>query len=172
MGVTSTYCQICQLPVQHDHYVPSDGYFLIYRGNGEEVAREFDFTDDHAWLKDAIALRLSVDQSPVLLEGQVHDGYIGEYDEDGEDSMVWDGIDQRAALHRACWKIAGQPDIWSPRGKPQADAWIEECRGQLFDFAKFARGSWWKMIDPTLTTPFGERSRHRIEECVKQLRLK
>jgi hypothetical protein len=57
MGVLSTYCQICGLPVQQDHYVPAKdgGYFHIWRGDGDDACPPaVDFGPERAWLRDAV----------------------------------------------------------------------------------------------------------------------
>src|SRR4051812_1988922 len=107
MGVFSTYCQICGLPVQHDHYVAADGIFYIWRGDGDYGSEPaFAFGPEHAWLRDAVGLRLDDTDPDVIIEGLVHDGVFADY---GSDGFVMDGVDDRAALHRACWVLAGQP---------------------------------------------------------------
>ena len=111
MGVTGTSCQICNMPVQQDHYIPANGMFMIYRGVPIDRDTEpiFPFGPEHEWLKQAVALRVSPGDEPQVLEGEIHDGWLE--GPDGEDGvMVWDGVDERAALHSACWTLAGKPE--------------------------------------------------------------
>lgn len=163
MGVFSTYCQICGLPVQHDHYVPEEDspYLLIWRGDGDdEEAPAFMFGPEHAWLRRAVGLRLSVSDAPVVIEGLVHDGV---FEGSGSDDFVMDGIDDRAALHRFCWEVAGEPDSWEPLSylEPPAEQWL--YRQQLFEFVAFAAdGFGWMLVDPAVESPDGLRSRERI----------
>src|ERR1043166_4552349 len=112
MGVFSTHCQICGLPVQQDHYVAreGEGYLRIWRGDGDDgFAPVVDFGAEHAWLRTAVGLRLDDSHPDVVIEGAVHDGTF-----DGHGDFVMDGVDDRAALHRACWDLAGRPDPWEP----------------------------------------------------------
>ncbi len=125
MGITATYCQICQIPVNHDHYVPGENQFDIYRG-APKARSLFPFGSEHSWLLEAIGLRLSSDQTPVLLEGPVHDGW---FEVSAQDANVWKGIEDRAALHRVCHEMAGRPELWSPAAPIEAPPeLLEEAR--------------------------------------------
>ena len=160
MGVMATYCQICGLPVQHDHYVPLAGMFGIYRGDADdECAPLVPFGPEHAWLKDAVAVRISDRQTAPVVEGEIHDGVVEVED---DDVFVMEGIDERAALHRACWDTAGRPEQWK-QWEADAPAPIEPYREQLFDFARMiADGHGWMLIDPRSDSADGRRSRERI----------
>ncbi len=99
MGVLSTYCQICGLPVQQDHYVAleDEGYFRIWRGDGDDGCRPaVTFGPEHSWLREAVGLRLDDRVADVTIEGLVHDGI---FEGSGSDDFVMDGIDL----------LAGQP---------------------------------------------------------------
>src|SRR5260221_8804656 len=114
VGVMSTYCQICGLPVQHDHYVPAeDGdYFHIWRGDGSDACEPIvAFGPGHAWLRQAVGLPFDDRSGETPVAGAVHDGYLT----DGEDDFdVTDGFGDRVALHGACWRLAGRPIAWEP----------------------------------------------------------
>jgi hypothetical protein len=72
VGVLSTYCQICGLPVQHDHYVAleNEGYFRIWRGDGDDGCEPaVTFGPEHAWLRLAVGLRLDDTDPQVVIEG-------------------------------------------------------------------------------------------------------
>lgn len=162
MGVTATFCQVCALPVNHDHYVPEGGMFRIYRGpvdrNGEPLVP---FGPEHDWLLQAVALRLSDGDEPVVVEGPCHDGSFEA--EDGDGAFVWDGLDERAALHRVCWELAGRPDTFEPLEDLPVDPAIEPFREQLFEFAGFIEaGHGWMLVDPRGDGPDARRSRERI----------
>src|SRR5688572_19792914 len=105
MGVSASYCQICGIPVQQDHYVPMGGMFAIYRGDAsdDDCQPVIPFGREHVWLKRAVAVAVRDGQAPAVVHGEIHDGYI----DDGSirDGMVWEGFDDRAALHEACWEI-------------------------------------------------------------------
>jgi hypothetical protein len=167
MGVFSTYCQICGLPVQQDHYVPQGGgdYFYIWRGDGDdECDPVVDFGPEHSWLRRGIGLRLD-DRSPeVTIEGFVHDGM---FEGSGSDDFVMDGLDDRAALHRVCWDLAGRPDCWEPLSALEPPAAQARYRQQLFDFETFiADGHGWMLVDPDEQSSDGLRSRQRITDLV------
>lgn len=169
MGVLSTYCQICGLPVQQDHYVPAEGggYFHIWRGDGhDECAPIIDFGPDHAWLRDAVGLRY--DESSLLMatvSGLVHDGDLESPAGPlfGADLMDGEG-DERVALHAACWELAGRPSSWEALGHDRGlPVEHEVYRQQLFDFAGFVSdGFGWALVDPGLDGGDGLRSRRRI----------
>ena len=165
MGVFSTYCQICGLPVQQDHYVHIEGenYFHIWRGDGDdECDPAIAFTPEHGWLRQAVGLRLDDANPDVMIEGLVHDGMV-----EGCGDFLWDGIDDRAALHRACWEMAGRPDSWEPLSHLEPPAAEEPYRQQLFAFDTFvADGHGWMLIDPSDDSPGGRRSRQRITELL------
>jgi hypothetical protein len=162
MGVMSTYCQICGLPVQHDHYVPIEGMFYIWRGDGrDEHGPAVVFGPEHSWLRRAVGVRLEEEQ-PIdsALEGVVHDGIIeGDEDED----WVMEGVFSRAALHGACWALAGRPSSFEALEHLEPPEAEEPYRQQLFDFESFvADGHGWMLVDPDDDSPDGRRSRERI----------
>ncbi|MEQ1508412.1 MAG: hypothetical protein ABMB14_39645, partial [Myxococcota bacterium] len=154
MGVLGTNCQICGLPVQHDHYVPTDGWMLgIWRGPGTtHCASAVAFGPEHDWLLDAVALRLGDRGEPAVVEGRVQDGVIRGLDGGSlPDGFVCDGVDERAAVHRACWRIAGAPASWAalaPRVVAGADdVDLAPYCGQLFELAALVEdGHGWMLV--------------------------
>lgn len=170
MGVMASYCQICGAPVQHDHYVEMDNMLGIWRGgeDHEVCSPAFPFGDEHAWLKDAVALRLDERRQPVILEGRVHDGSIQSPDgSDFDDGLVFEGLEERAALHRACWEIAGRPQSWREVRRATADDPFAPFKQQLFEFGAFADGGQaWLLVDPSSDSPEGRRNRARISKLV------
>jgi hypothetical protein len=172
MGVMATYCQLCGLPVQHDHYVPKGGMFEIYRSDSRERGPDgpepvFAFGPEHDWLHQAVALALDPDAEPALLEGAVTDGWLRTNDDADEQAMVLDGIDDWAALHRACYELAQQPPWWSPGTDLGEIAALVPYREQLFDFAALRRdGLDWMLTDPRGESHASQRSRRRIDERV------
>ena len=176
MGVNGTYCRICGLPVQHDHYIPADGgMYVIYRGDGELHGAEMRvrFGPEHDWLKRGVALATYEGQEPRVIEGEIQDGVIepasgGGEDDDLEDRFVGYGVDARAAVHAVCWELAGRAP-WSgiegARWTPELDRYHE----QLFEFEQMiADGHGWMLVDPRLDTPEGNRSRERIEKIIRE----
>lgn len=169
MAVFATYCQICGLPVQQDHYVPAEagGYFHIWRGDGDDACDPaVAFGPEHAWLRDALGLRFDDDSilAPTIA-GIVHDGDLesprGPHF--GADLLEGEG-DERMALHAACWRLAGEPTSWEPlarsRDLPEGE---ERYRQQLFDFEPFvADGHGWMLVDPESEAADGLRNRRRI----------
>lgn len=166
MGVHGTFCQLCGLPTQHDHYVPDAGGpgFKIYRGsspNGghtwDPEERPFPFGPEHAWLKDAVVLPWGEER---VLRGPIEDGAI---DDDGESVFVFEGGDDGLAFHHACWVLQGSPPSTEPAVRSDgAHGWsvLTAYHQQLFDFAGLiADGKTWMLADPTTN----ERSRARIE---------
>ncbi len=167
MGVFSTYCQVCGLPVQHDHYVarPDEAYLRIWRGDGDDdCPPAVPFGSEHAWLRRAVGLRLDDHAPDVIIEGFVHDG---EFEGSGSDDFVMDGIDDRAALHHACWDMAGRPDSWEPLAGLAPPSEHSRYRQQLFEFGAFiADGHGWMLVDPAADSPGGIRSRRRIADLL------
>jgi len=165
MGVVGTYCQLCGLPTQHDHYVPTkSGMLKIYRGssdNGghrwEADERPFPFGPEHAWLNDAVALPW--DEAKVL-HGAIEDGIL----EAGEDScMVFGGADDGLAFHRTCRELQGSPHSTDPAvSASETYLWslVDGYHEQLFEFTELkADGKAWMLNDPSTDA----RSRARIE---------
>ncbi|HEV2343488.1 MAG TPA: hypothetical protein VGS97_05290 [Actinocrinis sp.] len=174
MGIMPTYCQICGLPVNFDHYLPQDdGTLYIWRGDegeggdeDEDKAREpaIAFGSQHAWLRRAVGLDFG--DGPAVeppMEGEVHSGYLEPDDEQREGQYVMDGAFDVAAVHRACWVLAGHPDSFKPLEHLQLPEAEEPYRGQLFEFAAFvADGHGWMLVDPDEDSPDGRHSRQRI----------
>lgn len=166
MGVIGSHCQLCRLPLHHDHYVPTGGAMLkIYRTCSPDTHRyEADepvvrFGPEHAWLRDAVALPFSGDE---LLRGPVEDGILRDVDK-GKTSFIWEGDDEALAFHVWCWELMGAPktadDAVQGRGL-HAFAVVEAYGGQLFEHHEFRRdGFGWMLEDPGMST----RSRERIE---------
>lgn len=162
MGVMATYCQICGIPVHQDHYVPMGGMLGIFRGGGDDpVASAIAFGPEHAWLKDAVGLALNDGETPVIIEGEVHDGG---FETDDDDGLVMEGIEDRVALHRACWEIAGKPEGWEElEGSITLPEVVERYREQLFEFKRFvADGQGWMLVSPGGKTDDAKKNRVRI----------
>jgi hypothetical protein len=170
MGVTATYCQLCGLPVNHDHYIPWDGIFRIYNGDPQEGSAAVDFGPEHEWLKRAVAVATHSAQTPAVVRGEIHNGSIDSIDEPINDGFVWDGLDERAALHEVCWHLAGERPRWTLAWEPDASTPIEQFQEQLFDFAELvAAGQGWMLVDPRLESPDGLRNRERIAHLLKRV---
>lgn len=169
MAVFATYCQICGLPVQQDHYVPAEtaNMFHIWRGDGADAcAPIIAFGPEHTWLRDALGLRTDPDAliTPTVA-GLVHDGDLENPASPLFSTDLMDGEgDDRMALHAACWRLAGEPLSWEPlahlRDLPDGE---RRYRQQLFDFEPFvADDRGWMLMDPESETPEGLRNRERI----------
>lgn len=176
MGVHATFCQLCGLPVQHDHYVPSRaGPLRIYRGAMEdgghdwkedESHRPFAFGPKHAWLCDAVGLLRDEEH---VIRGTVSDG--GLRDAKGDDEIyVADGDEDALVLHHFCWELMGNPvnADHALRGTNQLGwAQLAPYQEQLFEFTAFDRegkGEW--LEDPKRSA----RSRARIDEALVNAR--
>lgn len=163
MGVIATYCQLCGLPAQHDHYVPTGGDLLrIYRGatsdedeGWDEDARPFAFGPQHAWLLDAVAVPFGDDEAVV--RGAAEDGAMG----DG--LFVARGDDEALVFHHACWTLMDRPgrvDAVVTAVGTRAWAEVDAYQEQLFEFFELeADGRGWMLDDPSGS----ERSRARLE---------
>lgn len=177
MGVIGTFCQLCGLPVQHDHYVPSDrGYLNIYRGARpggghdweSESRKPFPLGPGQAWLADAVSVARF---GRGVKRGAVEDGFLHAGPDDADPVMVWSGGDEDAlAFHHWCWEAMGTPDT----GDACVSAvgllpysFVARYHGQLFDLrALEADGKGWLAEDPR-TSP---RSRARIERLLELAR--
>ncbi|MCW8139411.1 MAG: hypothetical protein KIT58_10965 [Planctomycetota bacterium] len=170
MGVIGTFCQVCGLPTQHDHYVPQpDGMLGIYRGGmPSQFTPVVAFGPEHAWLERALGLALSAARTPAVIRGRCSDGSLE--DADGApypDGFVADGIDERAALHEACWRLAGEPASWDALAPAVRPHGLEAYQQQLFDLeALLADDAGWTLVDPDLDAPEGRRSRARISDLL------
>jgi hypothetical protein len=160
----ASYCQLCGLPLQHDHYVATDrpDSWRIYRSSQPELTRAaVAFGPEHQWLTRGVALDPCEEADPVF--GSVEDGHLLEAS--GETHFVGDGYDDRAVLHQACWTIAGRPRSYEELAcAHRLHAWVLMFRyqEQLFEFEQLVRdgrGDW--LVDPE--TPAGAESRRRIE---------
>lgn len=163
MSVIGTYCEICGLPVQLDHYVPMpDGGFWIWRDDGtDDCDPAIAFGADHAWLSRAVALPWDDTLAEPVVEGTVHDGCLDSTD--GEEIGVFPDIDDRGAAHHACWRLAGRPDNWQSLRNVPAAGDLVKYQQQLFEFrALVDDGHGWMLADPDDDTPDGGRSRRRI----------
>lgn len=174
MGVSATFCQLCGLPVQHDHYVPQagGGMLKIFRGGepggGHEWApgeTPFPFGPAHAWLLDAVLVRM--EDGP--LHGRISDG--GLETEDGDGEYVGDGSDEGLVFHRACWQRLGEPELETEartaRGS-HALALVAPYQEQLFEFGELAAdGKGWMLEDPSTS----ERSAARLDALLTWARV-
>ena len=162
MGVRASYCLVCGLPIQHDHYVATEreDMWEIYRSDNKPDGH-FPFTDAHSWLLRGVAVK--EDDGPYY--GSCEDGALLA---DGEEYYVGDGYEDYLAMHDTCWKAAGQPRDYNEiyRCKYSYEAtFLKKYQEQLFDFAKcVADGAGWVLEDPN--HPEGEENRKRIERAV------
>ena len=166
MGVVGTFCQLCGMPTQHDHYVPTGGMLKIYRGaqpgGGHDWApgeTPFAFGPEHAWLLDAVVLPWDEER---VLRGAIEDGVID--DGEGDPVMVWDGGDDGLALHHACWELQGSPRSTGPAVRANdTHAWtmVEGYHEQLFEFAELARDGM-TMLVITHEMGFARRAADRV----------
>lgn len=170
MGVHGTYCQLCALPLNHDHYVESGMMLKIYRSGQpdgghtwEPGEAPFRFGPEHAWLCRGVALPHG--EPGVVLRGTVSDGAFRD-EALGRMELVFEGDDDGRAYHAWCYDAIGAPT--SSRDAPVArgaHAWssVGAYHAQLFEIATFARdGLAWMLEDPAGDTPNAARSRARI----------
>jgi hypothetical protein len=174
VGVHGTFCQLCGLPTQHDHYVPTaSGMLKIYRGSSEHGGhrwesdeRPFPFGPEHAWLKDAVVLPWEDER---VLRGPIEDGAID--DGHGESVLVFEGGEDGLAYHHFCWELQGSPGSTGPAVRANhSHGWalVEAYHEQLFDVEGLAAdGKAWMLADPATD----ERSRRRIEALLAIARV-
>lgn len=169
MGVMGTVCQICGMPVQHDHYVGEveSGLIGIYRGHGTSTYPPvFPFAREHEWLQQAVAV--PGEDGETLARGFVEDGSLT--DAAGDTYFVLDGYDEHGAFHEACWRLAGLPTTYEelrPVTYLHELTYLKRYQGQLFDFQGLqADGKDWMLLDPDL--PAGQRNRARIEALLRK----
>jgi hypothetical protein len=159
MGVMATFCQLCGLPAQHDHYVraareklPLPAMLKIYRNPSSHSwapgERPFEFEAHHAWLADAVAL---MKDDGRVLRGRMQDGAII-LAEGGKEEWVGDGHDDGTVYHHVCWEKLGSPG--PDRAQPSTYgsyelSFIEPYQRQLFDFHELCDdGRGWMLEDP------------------------
>ena len=169
MGVMASYCQLCGLPVQHDHYVATErpDSWNIYRSSEPSFTRPaLPFGPEHGWMTEAVGQDPYEDSDPVFGK----DGHLE--DESGEPHFVCHGLEDRAVLHKACWEMAGQPRSFQTlAAAPRLHDWVLMSRyqEQLFEFeqlVKDGRAAW--LIAPNL--PAGAENRQRIEALLAEAR--
>lgn len=160
MGVHATYCLICGLPIQHDHYVATDreNVWAIYREDNKPKGH-FPFKPEHEWLLCGVAV--SPEEGPFL--GSCEDGSFRA--EDGEEYYVGRDHEDYTALHAYCWHAAGRPmdynDLYHYK-YTFAKTFLAKYQEQLFEFQKCVDdGDGWMLINPNL--PEGQRNKERID---------
>lgn len=177
MGVTGSNCQLCGLPLHHDHYVPTGGAMLkIYRTGSEGGGHDFEegervvpFGPEHAWLCDAVAVsRLEAEGG--VIRGTVVDGVLE--NDSGGHVFIWKGDDEGFAYHHACWTLMGAPSTEADCVRAHGlYAWavIEPYDEQLWEHAEFRdHGFGWMLEDPK-SSP---RSRARIEAMLARAKAR
>lgn len=160
-----TYCQVCGLPMNLDHYVPQqDGTLCIWRDDDAPCEPATEFGPQHAWLRLAVGLSLPDDAAAEPpLHGVVRNGFLEPHDDRREGQFVMEGSYDVAVVHRACWVLAGRPGGFGPLERLRLPAAEAAYRGQLFDFAAFvADGHGWMLVDPNEYSPGGAPNRDRI----------
>jgi hypothetical protein len=175
MGVHATFCQLCGLPTQHDHYVEArGGGFNIYRGSMEngghdwaaQVHQPFAFGPEHAWLRDAVGL---LRDDEAVVRGTVEDGGLLDPKTE-EEIFVSDGDEDALVFHHFCWDLMGCPvnPEHAARGTSQLGwAQLAPYQEQLFEFAAYAtegKAEWLK--DPKRNPA----SRDRIAAALENAR--
>ncbi len=144
----------------------------IYRGSepgggGEWSPEEdvFAFGPEHAWLADAVGVRLYGD-GPVVARGTIEDGYLRDATT-GFGADVGDGMETYLALHHACWVRMGSPETRAGLVTAyDSHGWalIAPYHGQLFDLAGLRDdGKGWALVDPRGDSDEARRSDARIE---------
>ena len=171
MGVMASYCQLCGLPVQHDHYVAterSDSWSIYRSSHPGDTKPSIIFGPEHQWLTQGVGLSPYQEEDPVM--GFVEDGHLE--DESGEPHFVCRGNEDLALLHRACWEIAGSPRCFQAIGSaPRLHQWVllSRYQEQLFEFERLikdGRGAW--LVDPNSSE--GAESRQRIQAWLAEAR--
>ncbi len=173
MSLIGVSCQICALPMQHTHYVPTEakGFFEVYspKEKGGSLKSVFPFENKHSWLLKAVALPLK--EYPGALAPAL--GFVDEEGgnitaENEQSFFVGDGLDSYAAVHERCWQMAGCPSSLEPiEHLSLTYEWvkIKHYHGQLFEFASFmADEKSWMLEEPKEGTP----SYQRIQNIIKE----
>ncbi len=173
MGVHGTFCQLCALPVNHDHYVPTGGGMLrIYRG-GKNAGLQtwtdgelpFLFGPEHTWLRHAVAIEHGTNK---ILRGEVSDGNLTD-NASGDTTMPFEGDDDARTFHAYCYEALGSPTESRALSARGTHAWslLAPYHEQLFELQLLANdGKAWMLADPTTSA----RSRDRIAACVADAR--
>ena len=177
MGVIGTYCQLCGLPTQHDHYVRQAGSRMmkIYRqshpdGHHFEPDEDpFVFGPQHDWLKVTVGLPREASDGPVI-HGTVSDGDLVK-DDGTPGAFVAEGAEDRYAFHRVCWEALGSPeDLTGVTPSAGTFDWaiVEPFQQQLFELQVLRdQGKGWMLVDPA----HEPRTRARIDRMAARARL-
>ncbi|NUO53622.1 MAG: hypothetical protein HOV80_32640 [Polyangiaceae bacterium] len=154
-----TFCQLCGLATQHDHYVqaardgmPEPPPWKIYRGpDSHDWApgeRPFAFEPRHAWLCDAVAV---MGDDGRVIRGRISDGAIVSADGD-DDEWIGGGMDDGVVYHHACWERLGRPESEQAAKTTYGSyeqSFVEPYQRQLFDFHALSDdGRGWMLEDP------------------------
>jgi Family of unknown function (DUF695) len=172
MGVTGSHCQLCCLPLHHDHYVfaaGGSGMLKIYRTRRPGGGHDFEpgeavvpFAREHAWLCEAVAIPRMGNEAQGVLIGTVEDGVLTDRDSTST-AFIWKGDENALAYHRWCWERMGSPQSEADCVRAHGlHAWgiVDTYRGQLFEHLQFREhGYGWMLVDPVSS----ERSRARID---------
>lgn len=164
MGVFATYCMVCGLPVQHDHYVATDreNFWAIYRSDNHPPGH-FTFGPEHDWLLEGVAI--SIEDGPHF--GSCSDGCLTA--EHGKEYYVGSDYEDYMALHRYCWEAAGEPRDYNLIYHYKYSferSFLKRYQEQLFAFAECCeQGDGWLLIDPRSSA--GKRNRDRIQDIIK-----
>jgi hypothetical protein len=159
MSVYATACELCCLPVQHDHWVwgVSGPYTLppriewkLYRGpesgGWAPTERPFRFAPEHAWLRDAVAFDKS---SGEIVRGVVHDGVLTAADGSGS-GVIGEIVGEVVPYHHFCFETWRDAGLAPPRTRTSYESsWLLPYYAQLFEFGELCQdGYGWMLEDP------------------------
>jgi hypothetical protein len=176
MGVMATYCQLCGLPTNHDHYVPvAGGRFLIYRGSeqggGHDWSRAptqpFAFGPEHAWLAEATW----VQRGGQVALGTTEDGIFAARDQSVRE-FVGDGADDGLVFHAVCYERLSAAAVAPTRAAGLLPiARIQVYQEQLFELLAFAKdGRQGLLRDPRHAVAASAPIRQHLDAVVAGLR--
>jgi hypothetical protein len=171
MGVSGTFCHICGIAVQHQHYVASEGgdHWLIYRRENSSCAPAFEIKPEHAWLLRAVAVNLNGEEDPV--QGTVEDGALTAHNDASRIVYVDDEMDDWAAVHEYCWE-ASRHELLPTAPQLHRNLLLHRYQQQLFDFAKLIEDGYGYMLaDPGTDARNGARIAELVEAARRQQQL-
>jgi hypothetical protein len=165
VGVMGTFCQVCGMPTNYDHYSnESDTGMIEIKRNEDLDDSDIAFGPEHSWLESCVVLPVYPYLNGKILRGKIEDGRL--IAENDDSIFVSEGKDEGFALHEKCWALAGSPKNYEALSHISESVEFRDLtqyHDQFFDFNKLIDdGKSWMLSDPDSTSDEGIQNRKRI----------